>query len=225
MNVYRGFEHKFTNAVAVVGSFDGVHKGHRMLIGLLNELSDDICGDSVIITFAPHPKQVFGGDIGLLTTIEERLYLLEQAGARNVVVVDFTREFAATVPDVFVRDYLVAKLGVTSVFTSTGHTFGRNRSGRSTEYAEFGVREVNVERLEEISSTQIRRLIHEGEMESASDLLTSAYLVFTPILEPDKLLPTSGNYQCVIDGQQRVVSVEELSTMKLKSRVLIKNRV
>lgn len=225
MNIYKGFEHKFTNAVAIVGSFDGVHKGHRLLIDLLNEQADKICGDSVVITFDPLPKQVFGGDSPLLTTLDERLYLLELSGARNVVVINFTKEFASIDASAFVQDYLVSKLGVSLVFTGSGHTFGRNRGGGSSEYNKFGICEVNIERLELISSTQVRELIQTGNMELATQLLSSHYLVFTPISNPAKLLPPSGSYQCDIDGQSSVMSMDELAAVQLKSRVFIKNKL
>lgn len=222
MRVFYGFEHRFHKAVVAVGSFDGVHRGHRLLIEQMNAKALAIGGEAVVVTFDPHPRWVLRGENRLLTTLEEKLVLLEQAGAENVVVVNFTREFSMVEPSVFVQQYLIDALGVVVVFTGQGHSFGRNRGGDEHFLTQFPVECCHVDRFENISSTAVRMAIENGDMELASQLLGADYLVITPVVRPPKLLPAAGLYCCSIDGVDCAMEIDEVSCKTQKSNICVK---
>lgn len=225
MNVYEGFPHFDTPSVVVVGSFDGVHSGHRRLIAEVNAMADRLAYRAVVVTFDPHPRQVLRGENRLLTTIEERKILLEQAGVRDLVVVNFTREFAAVDGDSFVRDYLKEKLCAKAVFTGEGHSFGKNRSGDQEILHRHNIITYQVERYDQISSTRIREAVDGGQMELASQLLGAHYMIVAPISDTTKLLPAEGRYLCSMDGQEVELSTSELTAIEKPSRVLVKKRL
>lgn len=114
MKIYYGFEEveKITNAVVTTGSFDGVHMGHQKILSRLKELAQDSGGESVVITFYPHPRKVLypettGKDLLMINTRKEKIHLLEKAGIQHLIFVEFTLEFANTTSAEFVEEYLV----------------------------------------------------------------------------------------------------------------------
>ena len=115
MRVFRGLDNipKFNNAVATMGSFDGVHCGHRELLRRLMAQAKELNGESIVITFDPHPRYVLGtGDrMQLLSTLDEKLWLLEQAGIDNVIIIPFTKEFSQTSPQEFIEKD-IARIGI-----------------------------------------------------------------------------------------------------------------
>ena len=110
MRVFRGVENlpKFRKAVATMGSFDGVHGGHLVLIRQVIERAKELGGESVVLTFDPHPRFVLGTGEGLqlLSTLEEKIELLDRAGIDNLIVIPFTREFSRQTPEEFIRSSL-----------------------------------------------------------------------------------------------------------------------
>lgn len=224
MRVLYGFGHRFHRAVVAVGSFDGVHRGHRLLIEQMNAKALEIGGEAVVVTFDPHPRWVLRGENRLLTTLEEKLVLLEKAGAENVVVVNFTHEFSMIEPSVFVQQYLIDALGVVAVFTGQGHSFGRNRGGDEHFLTQFSVECSHVDRFENISSTAVRVAIENGDMELASQLLGDHYPVTTPVACPPKLLPAAGLYCCLVDGVDCAMEVAEMSRITQKMSIYVKKR-
>ena len=194
MRVFRGFEAYEPlgcGSVAAVGSFDGVHRGHRWLIDRMNGQADRLGADAVVVTFEPHPREVLRGTNRLLSTLDEKLQLLEEAGARTVVVVDFTREFAARTGEEFFRNDLIQKLGLRTIFAGEGHHFGSDRRSGADLYEQYGVEWRLLERIDGISSTQIRDLIEQGRTAEAEALLGREYLIRRPVDNPFKLLPLS----------------------------------
>lgn len=224
MNIFHDFNHKFHNAVVVVGSFDGVHRGHRLLVEELNKEADRVGGDAVVITFNPHPREVLGRPNKLLTSIEERTELLQEAGVRNLVIINFTLEFAATSASEFALEYLKNRVGAICVFTGKGHTFGRNKEGESTQYSNYGLREICIERTLPISSTLVREKIEKGDITSTCELLSSksGYLVKTPIKISNKLLPPHGQkLECLVDGQKVALTTQQILDYSNEARIYI----
>ncbi len=205
-----------------VGSFDGIHLGHRQLIDRLLALAREHDLVSTVVTFEPHPKKVLGkGDVHLLTDIEEKLELLQQLNIDQTLVIPFTREFARMDYRHFVRDILVERLNVREMVIGHDHHFGRNREGTFECLVELGkkwgfsVHQVGPFRVdgEVVSSSAIRRLILEGDVEKAARFLGRYYnlkgvvekgdgrgrqlgfptanIRFT---QPDKILPPPGVY-------------------------------
>lgn len=225
MRILHGFEQMDQPSVVVVGSFDGLHSGHRRLVGEVNEEADRLGYLPIVVTFEPHPRLVLRGENRLLTTIEERKILFEQAGVRNLVVVDFTREFAAIEAETFVREMLKTKLLAAVVYTGEGHTFGRNRGGDEEVLHQLGITTRRVERYDGISSTAVRAEVEGGDMESVEAMLGGAYLVVTPVVEPSKLFPPDGCYLCEVDGRSEELTIRQIKEIWTKGTLLIKKRL
>ena len=133
MTVHYGFDSlpAFRNPVVTVGSYDGVHGGHRAILQRINELAAKNGGESVVVTFAPHPRIVLGKAEGLklLNTLEEKITLLEEVGVDHLVVAPFTEEFSRLSSEEYVREYLVKKIGVRTLVVGYNHHFGHNKDG------------------------------------------------------------------------------------------------
>jgi riboflavin kinase/FMN adenylyltransferase len=185
-----------------VGSFDGVHAGHRAILRTLADTAARQGGQGVVVTFDPHPRQVVGEDgVQLLTTLEEKLFLLEKLGVDNVLVVPFTPEFARLDSEEFARTYLLDGIGARSVVTGYNHRFGRGRTGGGEILSPF-FEVVPVPKLDvdagKVSSTVIRGLIRTGDLTVANRLLVDPYFLITDgdgrYDHPEKLLPPDGTY-------------------------------
>lgn len=213
MQYHFGFDHlpPLRNISATVGSYDGVHSGHRVLLDRVRREAEQAKGESLVVTFSPHPRLALDPmcDMQLLTSQGEKLHLLEQAGMDHVLVIPFDRTFSRTEPLDFIR-MLVRRAGVKRLIVGYDHRFGCNQRGNfqalEQHQADLGLQVIRIEEQEveheHVSSTVIRRLISEGKMEHAGQLLGHPYLLegelFTDgsyrIDEPHKLLPPEGNY-------------------------------
>lgn len=225
MRIHYGFENlpEIKGAVVTIGSFDGVHRGHRLLITQLCEIAQQSGGESLVVTFEPHPRQLLKGENRLLTTISEKLTLLAETGVDNVIVVNFTHEFSKISHTEFIQDYIIGKLHAAILITGEGHHFGHNRGGDATTLVEHGIQSRQLERYDNISSTQIRATIEQGRMQEAAELLgTTGYLVFTPITDSSKLLPPPGKYIVNIRGTEdtQAIELKKLLTSKNAIRIL-----
>lgn len=193
MRIFRGIEavrEPFEGgAVVAVGSFDGVHRGHRMLFDEMRQVAAERAMQAVVVTFEPHPRSVVRGDNRLLSTLDEKLILMEHAGVENVVVVDFTPQFRLLSGEEFLRDILIGRFGLRVIFAGEGHHFGHDRRRGDELYTAYGIEYRIFDRLENISSTAIRDLISSGDMKRAEELLGEPYLVLEPVIDPTKLLP------------------------------------
>jgi riboflavin kinase/FMN adenylyltransferase len=152
-------------AVAI-GSFDGVHRGHRAVL----DASIRDGRTPTVVTFHPHPRQMLGYGVELLATLERRLELLAAAGIEDVLVVEFTDEVAAMPPEQFAERVLRA-IGTESVYAGADFRFGRHRTGDLELLQRLGFEPHAVPLVEGISSSEIRSLVHEGELGAAARLL------------------------------------------------------
>lgn len=215
------------NAVVTVGSYDGLHYGHRALLEQVKRRAGEEHGESVVVTFWPHPRQVLpgGGDIRLLNTIEEKLYLLHEAGIDNVVVLPFTAEFASMTSAEFLHGILLGKIGMRRFVVGYNHRFGSDGGSFDSPgmHGEQGFVTERIPRLEvndeKVSSTVVRKLIASGHMRKASELLTRGYIIIADIVDgrvvlrdKAKLLPPAGRYDVEIhSGSASVKSVLHVS--------------
>ena len=169
-----------TGSVVLIGVFDGVHKGHQLLLNRAKEIAD---GRSVIaLTFDPHPMHVFAPDRAptLLTTLSDRVELLKIHNADQVAVLKFNEKFAAMSPQDFVKDVLVGQLGASTVIVGKNFTYGHKAAGSVDSLIQDGLKfnfTVDVQELEAgdgqvISSSRIRSLVTSGEVEEARALLS-----------------------------------------------------
>lgn len=162
---------KINNAVVCVGSFDGVHKGHLELFKQMNQRAAEINGQSVVVTFDPHPRLVLKGENRLLTNLEQKLKLLENAGVQNVLVINFTPEFSSLKYDTFVKKYLLEAIGTKVIFSGDGHFFGKDKQGTTDLLEQFGLEVHNIHRIDNISSTAIRNAIDRNDIRTAEQML------------------------------------------------------
>ena len=178
---------KFNNAVITVGSYDGVHVGHQKIIGRINELARQKNGESVIITFHPHPRTIVNAktEVKLLSPLPEKFDLLQKYGVQNVVVVAFDRSFSEQSPQEYIHDFLVNRFRPAVVVIGYNHKFGKNRAGNIGLMRQMGgkhgfeVEEIPKLQLDDwsVSSTKIRQALEMGKVETAAQLLGHAYFV------------------------------------------------
>ncbi len=220
MRVFHGFNklHEFRDSVCTVGSYDGVHIGHRGLIKECVELAHRVGTQSVVLTFEPHPRVVLGKADGLklLTTLSEKIEILSEQGVDNLVVIPFDRDFSRLSYSEFIVQYLVGRLNMRYMVIGYNHLFGRNNEGNHTLLCELGKRHsFDVVRLSElrndttkVSSTVIRGLIAQRDMESANRLLGRDYLIIDDS-EPLKLMPPAGEYLASVDGTETTIEFND----------------
>ena len=180
----------YKRSVITIGNFDGVHLGHQALIHEVIDKADSVSGTSVAITFEPHPIRVLNGSNHppLITILEQKIELIERMDLDVLIVIPFTREFASLSPREFVEDILIRKLGMTAIVVGKDYSFGRNREGTVgllKTFAElFDFELVIADWIGEnrapdgrISSTRIRNLVVDGEVDKAQPLLGRYYQV------------------------------------------------
>lgn len=173
------------HAVATIGNFDGHHLGHRALLQTVVETARMSQGTALVLTFQPHPVKILAPhvDLRFLTSPEEKLEYLENAGIDEVVFLDFTPIFAAMSPDAFAKDILHRSLALSDLFVGNHFAFGKGRAGHIDDLMHLGgqygfrvhpVTPVMIEG-EIVSSSKIRQLIQAGNMERAATLLGRIY--------------------------------------------------
>lgn len=179
MRVFHGFDAlpRFVRPAVTVGSYDGVHLGHRALIERLVAEARANGGESIVLTFEPHPRITLGraGGLQLLTTLDEKIALLEELGVDNVIVIPFDRAFSALSGEAFINDYLIGRVGAQTLVAGYNHRFGHDRIDCDLLAASGRLKVVKVEQCDvegqHVSSTVIRRLLQQGKTAEAERLL------------------------------------------------------
>lgn len=227
MRVFHGFDHlpQFQSPAATVGSYDGVHGGHRLLLDRIKGEAARMGGESIVLTFEPHPRITLGTQEGmrLLTSLEEKIYLLDRLGIDNLIVIPFDKAFSRIPARTFLQEYLIGKVGVRNLVVGFNHRFGSNKEGDFEQlqqwHERFGFQVTRIEEhdidSERVSSTVIRNLILGGEMEKAARMLTHPYLVIgrmgsdgnLTVDEPYKLLPPEGRYAVTLNGRPQTLQI------------------
>ena len=204
MKIFYDFDHlgEIRNAVVTTGSFDGVHIGHKVILQRLKKLAAEIDGETVLITFHPHPRKVLypetaGKGLLLINSQREKINLLQKAGLDNLIIVTFTLEFSKITSVEFVRNILLNKLHARKIVIGFNHHFGHNREGDYEALRELGLaNDFAVEEIpeqdihnESVSSTKIRKALQDGNIQKANAYLDHQYIVMglsqksSPILE------------------------------------------
>ncbi|AEV33819.1 riboflavin kinase/FMN adenylyltransferase [Owenweeksia hongkongensis DSM 17368] len=204
MKVYFSLEdfQKLDFAAVTTGTFDGVHIGHNKILEQLNQAAATIGGESVLLTFSPHPRIVLQPDVDLklLSTQKEKIELLKNTGLDHLIIHPFTKEFSRTSSLDFVRNILVNNIGAKKLVIGYDHHFGRNREGSFEHLKEFGptygfeVEEISAKDIEDVtvSSTKIRRALNEGDLETANEYLGYDYPITGQVVEGEKIGNTIG---------------------------------
>lgn len=188
----------FRNAVVTIGTFDGVHMGHRQIIDKLKQEAKAIDGETVIITFHPHPRKVVSSTIlgiRLINTLDEKIELLEQLGINHLVVVPFTDAFANQEAEDYVQYFLVNKFHPRTIIIGYDHRFGKERKGdyllleKLAPVFNYELKEIPKHVLDEISisSTRIREALLNGQIEIADKLLGYEFFFSGSVVHGDKL--------------------------------------
>lgn len=232
MKVHWGLDHipPIRGAVLTVGTFDGVHAGHRRILERIRQSARDTHGESVILTFHPHPRTVLGGSpVPLLQTPDEKIQTLEALGIDHLIIVPFTAAFSAIPAADYVRDVLINPIHPQRIIIGYDHQFGKNREGNYNllkhlrEQYGFELEEITAEEINDcaISSTQIRKALNRGDVSSAALLLGRPYSISGVVVHgeqrgrllgfptanlqvshTDKLIPANGVYvvETLCDG-------------------------
>jgi riboflavin kinase / FMN adenylyltransferase len=186
------------NTVLTVGTFDGVHAGHKVLINRVINKAESMNGRSAIVTFDPHPREIINpGNAGikLLSTLEERSELLADLGLDEMIVIPFDRDFSLLTSEEFVREIIWEKIGVSEFVIGYDHQFGRNREGTIDTVQrlgkELGFESYVVSKQEvgekTVSSTAIRKAIQDkGDMQLAASFLERNYILTGTVIHGDK---------------------------------------
>ena len=193
----------FQNAVITIGTFDGLHNGHRKIIDLMQSEADRVNGETVIITFDPHPRQIVAKEkspIFLINTLEEKIGLLQKANIDHLVVIPFTAEFANQTAEAYISDFLVNTFHPHTIIIGYDHRFGKDRMGdyklmeaKAAAY-NYIVKEIPVYMLQDaaISSTKIREAILQGDIDTARNYLGYDYFFSGKVIAGNKLGRTIG---------------------------------
>lgn len=187
MNTFYNIEDfkKVPNAVVTIGTFDGVHRGHQEILRNMVNRAKEIGGESVVVTFYPHPRQVLSHDSGIrfISTQEEKITHLEALGIDNLIIIKFTKEFAAIPSEDFIKNYLVKNIHPAMLIIGYDHHFGKGRTGDFEMLYELGSQyHFKVEKIQEqdvdnvaVSSTKIRHYLENGDIKHANMLLGYEY--------------------------------------------------
>lgn len=199
MQVHYGIEDlHIVNPVVTIGSFDGVHKGHVQVIESMKRVAHHLQGDTVIISFEPHPREVLypmEKRLGILTTLEEKEKILETLGVDHLVILPFTRALAELEYVDFVRNILVDKIGIKGLVIGYDHRFGKNREGTFDKLKNLSAKyhfyleqeEVYEENQINISSTKIRNALEVGDIVRVNEFLGYTYTLSGKVVTGDKI--------------------------------------
>lgn len=234
MRIFRGFDNlpDFRCGVATIGSFDGVHCGHRTLLDRVRNIAEEVGGESIILTFDPHPRITLGkaDNLRLLSSTEEKMHLLEAEGIDNVIIIPFTEEFSKLSPTEFLQSLLIEKVGIGHLVVGYNHHFGHNKAGDfdflTCNNAGIKVERVNQHRVEsdKVSSTVIRNTIERGDMDQAARLLGHPYIIIGKyaadglVVHPEqeyKQLPPAGEYLVRVGEENGVLTITEDGSIRL----------
>jgi riboflavin kinase/FMN adenylyltransferase len=187
---------KDKNTVLTLGTFDGIHSGHQQILNRLIDRSKQEGCRNLVITFHPHPRTVVSNNfnIKLLTTLDEKKVILEKIGIDNLLIINFTKEFASLTPREFIYQYLVKSIGVREIVLGHDHHFGKGRDGnvdllqKIGEDEGFSVSVVDAIYItdEIVSSTKIRNALNEGNIKKANALLGRDYSFTGTVVSGDR---------------------------------------
>ena len=231
MNIYYKPEDisPIRNAVVTSGTFDGVHIGHQKILKRVNEVASNMGGESVLITYWPHPRLVLYPDdtsLRLLNTFEEKAELLREQGIRHLLRIPFTKDFAQWSSETFIRRILVDIISTKKLVIGYDHRFGNNREGRFEQLkanaASYGfeVEEIPRQDVDDIgvSSTKIRQALLAGDVANAAALLGRPYIMSGRVITGEKIgrmigFPTAN---VEIDSQHKLIPADGAYAVKIE---------
>ena len=205
MKVYHDIKdfRKIPNAIVTIGTFDGVHLGHQAVFKQMVDKARQIGGETVVITFFPHPRIVISPNdnrLRLITTQEDKIEHLRRSNIDNLIIINFTKEFSHTSSEDFIKDYVVRYIQPAILVIGYDHHFGSNRSGDFDTLSKLGmefhfaVEKINEQDIEDItiSSTKIRSALQQGDIKLANKLLGYSYSTSGIVTHGDSIGRTLG---------------------------------
>ena len=235
MRIYHSIEDfpSDVNTIVTIGTFDGVHKGHQIIINRINEIAKKEALESVVLTFDPHPRHVIypdDQDLRLIHTLEEKIEALSKTGVQNLVLHKFTKEFSRTESVNFIRDFLVTKLNMKYMVVGFDHHFGKNRQGTFDNLIElsdaygFKIEKIKPQNIGEvtISSTKIRNAILEGDCKKANTYLSANFSITGKVVQGNKIGSSIGypTANIEIENQWKILPKNGVYAVK----ILLKNQ-
>lgn len=230
MKIYHGIDDfvRLPYAVVTSGTFDGVHVGHQKILARVKEIAARNKGETVVITFWPHPRMVLHPEdksLKLLNTFEEKAALLKAQGIQHLVRIPFTKEFSQLTSEEFIHKILVDTIGTKKLVIGYDHHFGKNREGSfeqlkiaAPQYG-FDVEEITRQEVDHISvsSTKIRHALESGDIETASHLLGQPYSITGRVMPGDKIgrligFPTAN---LEIDSQYKLIPSDGIYAVRV----------
>lgn len=219
MKIHNNTDQVIKNPVVTIGSFDGLHLGHLAIVDTLKKRAKEIGGETVIVTFSPHPRIVLNHDaenLFFLNSLDEKSRLLEKAGIDHLIILPFNRALAAQTMEEFFVSYIKNTLHAKTLIVGYNHRFGSDRNSDYDTLCKLGEREdIEIVRVEkkglderDISSTTIRNLLKRGDLKRANSYLTRPYFFLSDIdstglalyYQPKKLYPPQGKYRVEIES-------------------------
>jgi|SRR5690606_18020885 len=200
MRIYRDIA-DFTpldNAVVTIGTFDGVHIGHQKILSTLKACARDINGESVLLTFFPHPRLILHPEddsLRLINDLSEKIDLIAKAGIDHLIITPFTRDFSNQSPEEYIRDILVSKIGTRKIVIGYDHRFGKDRIGSLPDLLKFAdiygyeVEQIPEQDIEDVavSSTKIRESLIKGDIQTANNYLGYPFLLSGTVVRGNQL--------------------------------------
>lgn len=194
---------KLDNAIVTIGTFDGVHFGHQKIIKRLCELAKNSEGESVLLTFFPHPRMIIdpeNQELKMINTIEEKAQILASLGVDHLIITPFTRDFSNLSANDYIKNILVDAIGTKKIIIGYDHRFGKDRLGNISTLVEnassygYQVEEIPEQDINDVavSSTKIRKALLDGDVALANSYLGYAFSIYGPVIKGDKIGRTIG---------------------------------
>jgi riboflavin kinase/FMN adenylyltransferase len=194
---------KLNNAVVTIGTFDGVHYGHQKIIKRLCELAKSTGGESVILTFFPHPRMIIdpeNQDLKMINTIKEKAEILANLGVDHLIITPFTRDFSNLEAANYIKNILIDTIGTKQIIVGYDHRFGKDRKGgmaelqASAKVYDYQITEIPEQDINDVavSSTKIRKALLDGDVSLAETYLGYHFSISGPVIKGDKIGRTIG---------------------------------
>lgn len=231
MKIYHGIDDfsQLQYAVVTSGTFDGVHLGHQKIFSRLREIASRNFGETVVLTFWPHPRLVLHPEdrsLKLLNTFEEKAELLKEQGIQHLIRIPFTKEFSQLSSEQFIQEILVKTIGTRKLVIGYDHHFGKNREGsfeqlklNGPRYG-FEVEEIPSQEVDHVavSSTKIRHALEEGDIETANHFLGRPYSLTGRVVAGDKIGSSLGfpTANIEIDTHYKLIPVDGIYAVTVR---------
>jgi riboflavin kinase / FMN adenylyltransferase len=230
MKIYHHIDdfERLDNAVVTIGTFDGVHQGHRKIIANIKDLAESTGGETVLLTFFPHPRMILHPEdesIKLINTINEKAELLEKLGVDHLIITPFSRDFSNQTAEEYIKDILVNKIGTKKIVIGYDHRFGKDRQGGLEDLLRLGpvygfdVIEIPEQDINEVavSSTRIRTALLANDIEQANTFLGYPFFITGTVTRGDQIGRQMGypTANIVIEERYKLIPADGIFAVKV----------